>query len=114
MVYSGPIDLERLVDLGSECPYTFLAFPTSTVNEHGVPADLDAQRYIAAVQGEGVPVGIWLTTPVDGTAYAGVAHDSIPLLQDVTERLAATDEFAGSFAADLCERLFRDEAARGG
>jgi hypothetical protein len=29
MVYTGPIDLDQLVDFGAECPYTFLAFPTS-------------------------------------------------------------------------------------
>ena len=111
---SGPIDLDSLVDLGSECPYTFLAFPSSGVNEHGVPTDVDAQRYIAAVQAAGVSVGIWLTTPVKGTAYAAVAHDSIPLLHRATEQLSDNGDFRGSFAADLCERLFSDAAARGG
>ena len=49
MDYAGPIDLETLVDLDSLADrgashWTFLAFPTHTVNDHGVPTDRDAQR----------------------------------------------------------------------
>ena len=76
-MYSGPINLDQLVDLQSmwergDCPFTFLAFPASTVDEHGVPKDADAQEYIAAIQAEAVPVGVWVKTPVEGTAYAAV------------------------------------------
>lgn len=115
MIYSGPIDLDALVDLDAlaaegACHWTFLAFPTSTVNEHGIPTDLDAQRYIAAVQSAGVPVGIWRNTPVDGTAYAAVTHVTIPQLFNAIETLT---QFHDSFAADLSERLFRDSSASG-
>ena len=101
MVYSGPIDLDALIDLDSlytsgACHWTFLAFPTSSVNEHGIPADPDAQRYIAAVQSAGVPVGIWRDTPVDGTAYAAVTHETIPQLHNAIEKLS---QFPDSFAA---------------
>ena len=113
MVYSGPIDLDSLIDLTSEDPYTFLAFPVSSVNEHGVPADIDAQRYIAAVQAAGVPVGIWVVTPVEGTAYAAVGKGSIPLLHRATAQLVEQGEFPESFAADVCERLFRAAAESG-
>jgi hypothetical protein len=112
MVYSGPIDLDSLVDLGSECPFSFLAFPTSGVNGQGVPTDVDAQRYIAAVQAAGVPVGIWLATPVEGTAYAAVSRESIPLLRQVTEQLADNGDFQATFAADLCERLFSERLTK--
>jgi hypothetical protein len=119
MHYSGPIDLAHLTDLAAiyasgECPYTFLAFPISSVNEHGVPDDSDAQRYIAAVQSAGVPVGIWLTSPVDDTAYAAVAHDSIRLLHRTIESLTSDGTFSPTFAADLSEQLFRDAPAGGG
>jgi hypothetical protein len=115
MVYSGPIDLDALIDLDSldtsvACHWTFLAFPNSSVNEHGVPADADAQRYIAAVQSAGVPVGIWRDTPVDGTAYAAVTHETIPQLHNAIEKLS---QFSDSFAADLSERLFRESNAGG-
>ena len=115
MPYDGPINLASLVDLdalavGGACHWTFLAFPTHIVNEHGVPADVDAQRYIAAVQSAGVPVGIWCNSPVDGTAYAAVAHDIIPELHAAIERLT---QFHDTFAADLSERLFRESSAGG-
>jgi hypothetical protein len=115
MVYSGPIDLDALIDLdplytSGGCPYTFFAFPSSTLTEHGIPADPDAQRYIAAVQSSGIPVGIWSDTPVDGTAYVGVTHEMIPLLHRAIEGLT---KFHDSFAADLCERLFRETSAGG-
>ena len=115
MVYSGPIDLDALIDLDSLYTsgarhWTFLAFPTSSVNEHGVPADPDAQRYIAAVQSAGIPVGIWRDTPADGTAYAAVTHETIPQLHNAIEKLT---QFPDSFAADLSERLFRESNASG-
>ncbi|WP_372717625.1 hypothetical protein [Novipirellula sp.] len=115
MKYSGSIDLDALIDLDSlvangACHWTFLAFPTSTVNEQGVPSDPDAQRYIAAVQSSGVPVGIWCNSPVDGTAYAAVTHDVIPLLHRAIKGL---NQFQASFAANLSERLFA-EAGSGG
>ena len=115
MIYSGPIDLDALVDLDSLAArgashWTFLAFPTDTVNEHGVPSDSDAQRYIAAVQSAGVPVGVWCNSPVDGTAYAAVTHDTIPQLHAAIEGLT---QFHDSFAEDLSERLFRESSAGG-
>lgn len=111
MVYSGPIDLNALIDLDSlyangACHWTFFAFPTSMVNEHGVPSDIDAQRYIAA----GVPVGIWRNTPVDGTAYAAVTRETIPQLHLAIESLT---QFHDSFAAELSERLFHESSAGG-
>jgi len=115
MVYSGPIDLDALVDVDSLADrgashWTFLAFPSHTVNQHGVPSDPDAQRYVAAIQSAGVPVGIWRNSPVDGTAYAAVAHDAIPLLHTATENLS---QFSDTFAADLTERLFNKSSAGG-
>ncbi len=119
MAYSGPIDLEQLIDLASlyangECPYTFFAFPISSIDEHGLPENTEAQRYIAAVQTAGVPVGIWLTSPAEDTGYAAVAHRSIPLLHRTIESLTTNGLYSDSFAADLSEQLFRDAAGPGG
>ncbi|QDV27568.1 hypothetical protein [Aureliella helgolandensis] len=115
MEYAGPIDLNALVDLDSLAAdgaghYTFFAFPISTLDAHGLPSDPDAQRYIAAVQSAGVPIGIWLNSPVDDTGYAAVMHENISQLHDV---VAGLTQFPDSYAADLCERLFRDAAAGG-
>lgn len=78
-------------------------------DEHGLPADPDAQRYIAAVQSAGVPVGIWLGSPVANTGYVAVTRENISRLHEAITGLA---EFPDSFAADLSEKLFRDEECR--
>lgn len=120
MDYAGPIDLNALVDLDSlaasgVCPWTFLAFPSCTLNGLGIPSDPDAQRYIAAIQSAGVRVGIWRNSPSIGSAYAAVTQDVIGQLQSTIENL---NQFPESFAADLSERLFAenpphsDEASR--
>ena len=115
MPYSGPVDLDALIDLDSLAAagashWTFLAFPISTVDSHGVPIDSDAQRYIAAIQAAGVPVGIWCNSPVEGTAYAAVTHDAISRLHSAIDGLT---QFPASFAADLTERLFCESDASG-
>ena len=81
------IDINELIDLDSLTPskaghYTFFAFPLSTMNKDGLPSDPDAQRYIAAIQTKGVPVGICLNSPTDNTGYAAVTHDNIDKLND--------------------------------
>ena len=115
MLYSGPIDLGQLFDPRpiwerGDCPFTFLAFPVSTVNQHGVPNDVEAQEYIAAVQAEGVPVGIWLATPVEGTAYAVVRYTDVQSLYRAVRSLAESKRFSEHFAAELSERLFRENS----
>ncbi len=114
MKYSGPIDLHALVDLDSlhangAMHWTFFAFPACTVNEHGVPPDADAQRYIAAVQSAGVPVGIWLNSPIDGTGFAAVTGENISLVQDTLARLK--QQFPIDCVTQLIDRLFRQASA---
>lgn len=115
VTYTGPIDLDALIDLDSiaaegACHWTFFAFPISTLDEHGLPSDADAQRYIAAVQSTGVPIGIWLNSPVGDTGFAAVTHENI---SQVNEAIAGLAQFPDSYAADLCEKLFRSAASNG-
>ena len=110
MPYDGPIDLDALIDLNSldsnsACHWTFFAFPLSTLNKHGLPSDAEAQQYIAAVQATGVPIGIWLNGPADDTGYAAVTRENISRLNDA---IVGLTQFPDSYAADLCERLFRN------
>ena len=110
MPYDGPIDLDALIDLNSldsnsACHWTFFAFPLSTLNKHGLPSDAEAQRYIAAVQSTGVPIGIWFNGPADDTGYAAVTRENISRLNDA---IVGLTQFPDSYAADLCERLFRN------
>jgi len=113
-IYIGPIALEDLFSFDtraedSACPYTFLAFPTQLVGEHGIPTNPDAEAYIAAVQSEGVPVGIWTRSPVEGTAYAAVDQEQISSLHEAIKRLTGRGQFTSEFAEELCERLFQSE-----
>ncbi|PHQ36114.1 hypothetical protein [Rhodopirellula bahusiensis] len=115
MPYDGPIDLDTLVDLDSlavdgVCHWTFFAFPLSTLDEHGLPSDPEAQRYIAAVQSTGVPIGIWLNGIADDTGYAAVTHENT---SELNNAIAGLTQFPDSYAADLCERLFRNAASSG-
>ncbi len=119
MVYSGPIDIDDLIDPQplwerGECPYSFLAFPISSLTEHGVPKNTQAQEYIAAVQAEGVPVGIWRQTPVVGTAYAVVSPGDIHLLNRALDALEDSKRFSENFAAELCDSLFQENQRHDG
>lgn len=112
MSSSWTIQLDRLVDPRllldrGEFPYTFLAFPTTGIDQDGLPTDADAKRYIAAVQSTGTPVGIWLDTPVEGTAYAFVGPADIHRLHEVVEQLES-EVFGRGFASELADRLFQD------
>ena len=102
--HSELVDPQSLLDRG-ECPYTFLAFPASAVDENGLPTDLEARHYIARVQSEGVPVGIWLDTPVKSTGYAFVGPDNIEKLHDVLQAFEKLGVYSSAFASDLSERL---------
>jgi hypothetical protein len=81
----------------------------SSLDEHGLPSDLEAQQYIAAIQAGGVPVGIWRNSPVRDSAYAAVTKDNI---QSLTKIIARLSQFPPAYAADLCERLFRSASSR--
>lgn len=111
-VYNGPIELGALVEFDSRvgdfaCPFTFLAFPIKLVGQHGVPTDQDAEAYIAAVQGEGVKVGVWTQSPVDGTAYTAVDQEQIAKLNEAINQLIERGQFTADFAEQLCDRLFQ-------
>ncbi|MCD0462305.1 hypothetical protein [Roseiconus lacunae] len=104
--HSELVDPQSLLDRG-ECPYTFLAFPASAVDENGLPTDLEARQYIARVQSEGVPIGIWLNTPVEDTGYAFVGPENIEELRSVLQTLEKAGVYSSAFASDLSERLLR-------
>lgn len=73
------IDLDRLVDPKSlnGGHYTFLAFPRDSVRADGLPVDLEAQEYIAAIQSAGIPVGIWIDTPTKDASHSRVPITSM-------------------------------------
>jgi len=114
---TGPIDLARLIDArelkrSENGPYTFLAFPQDSVGPNGVPTDPEAQEYIAAVQSQGVPVGIWVDTPTDGVAYAFVGPEHIYALRDALDSLRDSGRYPEGYDNQLANRLLGvDEAS---
>ena len=105
------VDLANMIDpkvlLGrGQYPWTFLAFPQRCVDQNGLPADPEAQEYIAVVQSLGVKVGIWLDTPTEGTAYAFVGPDDIQKLKEGLDELEMSGRFSKGYAERLCNRLF--------
>ncbi len=104
--HSELVDPQSLLDRG-ECPYTFLAFPASAVDENGLPTDLEARQYIARIQSEGVPIGIWLNTPVEDTGYAFVGPEHIAMLHNVLETLEKSGVYSSGYSAELTERMLK-------
>ena len=108
---STEVDLANLLDLKTllgrgEFPWTILAFPQSCVDQRGLPADPEAQDYIAAVQSLGVQVGIWLDTPTKDTAYAFVGPWDRRKLQKGLDALEKSGRFPTGYAERLSNRLF--------
>ena len=103
--------MATLADLGRISRSSgIVRFVFSTLDEHGLPSDLEAQQYIAAVQSTGVPIGIWLNGIAHNTGYAAVTHENITRVNDAISGLT---QFPDSYAADLCEKLFRNAASSG-
>ena len=98
------IDPKELLDSGNQ-PFTFLAFPRDSVDQNGIPADQEAQEYIAAVQSQGVPVGIWIDTPVKGIAYAFVGPGRIRALDEALNSLWVSGRYPEGYADQLTNRL---------
>lgn len=110
---TGPIRLEELIDAEEllargEHPWTFLAFSPSLVNADGVPADVEAQEYIGAVQSAGVPIGVWINTPTtDAYAFVGPAH--IHALHDVLTSFRESGRFPEGYDQKLSDRLLSNQ-----
>ena len=100
----GLIDPQELLDGGGQ-PWTILAFPRDNVDQNGVPADPEAQEYIAVVQSLGVSVGIWIDTPVEGVAYAFVGPGDIGVLNDALNALRDSGRYSEDYANQLTNRL---------
>ena len=100
------IDLDRLVDPKSlnAGHDTFLAFPRDSVGDEGLPEDLTAQEYIAAIQSAGIPVGIWIDTPTkDATAFVGPDH--IDRAAPTLRRFRKSGRFPQGYDERLTNRL---------
>jgi len=106
-----PKGIERLqsnVGFGTRAPHYYFALLVFLALLAFFPFFVEAQRYIAAVQSTGVPIGIWFNGPADDTGYAAVTRENISRLNDA---IAGLTQFPDSYAAELSERLFRNVRA---
>ena len=64
------------------------------------------KRLLAALQSRGVPVGTWVNTPVEDTAYFACPKDAIGRLHEALSALEEQGEFEKGFCAKRTEYLF--------
>jgi hypothetical protein len=88
------------------CPWTFFSFPRLLADESGLPPDEDAKRLLAELQHRGIPVGTWINTPVEDTAYFACPKEAIGPLNDALTALEEQGEFEKGFCAKRTEYLF--------
>lgn len=88
------------------CPWTFFAFPRVFADSAGFPPDDDAKRLFAALQGQGIPVGTWLNSPVKDTAYFACPKEAIGRLHDALSAMEKRGDFEVGFCAKRTEYLF--------
>jgi hypothetical protein len=57
----GDLDLEDLwiPDPNGRNVFTFFRYPRTIADELQLPCDSEALRFLAAIQGRGIPVGVW-------------------------------------------------------
>ncbi|MBX7104036.1 MAG: hypothetical protein K1X57_08135 [Gemmataceae bacterium] len=88
------------------CLWTFFAFPRLLADESGLPPDEDAKRLLAVLQHRGIPVGTWVNTIVEDTAYFACPKEAIGPLNDALTALEEQGEFEKGFCAKRTEYLF--------
>src|SRR5262249_22815004 len=91
---------------GGKCPWTFFAFPRAFADTAGFPPDDEAKRLFVALQGQGIPVGTWVNSPVEDTVYFACPKEAIGRLNDALSALEKQGEFEEGFGAKRTEYLF--------
>jgi hypothetical protein len=87
-------------------PWTFFAFPRVFADDPGLPPDNDAKRLLVALQSRGIPVGTWVNTPAEDTAYFACPKEAIESLNDALSALEEQGEFEKGFCTKRTEYLF--------
>ena len=90
----------------SECPWTFFAYPTSLARSDGFPRDVEACRFLAAIQARGIDVAIWVNGIAENTTYFACKRDDIDRLNDAMTELENGELFGDNFCAKRTEELF--------
>jgi hypothetical protein len=75
-------------------------------DDAGLPPDEDAKRLLATLQRRGIPVGTWVNTFVEDTAYFACPKEAIGRLNDALIALEEQGEFEKGFCSKRTEYLF--------
>ena len=97
------VNLKSLFDAkaywhSGQCPWTIFAYPTCLADENGLPADAEAQRFLAEIQRRGIQVGIWVNGIAEDTSYFAVPKEDIQRVHFAIQEL----EEAGVFEPNFC------------
>jgi hypothetical protein len=104
MNVTAPFDGDAYWGAG-KCPWTLFAFPRVLADNAALPPDDDAKRLLAALQGRRIPVGTWVNTPVEDTAYVACPKVAIESLNDAQSALEEQGEFEKGFCTKRTECL---------
>ena len=102
---ASPFDADTYWRAGN-CPWTFFAIPRVFADAAGFPPDDDAKRLFAALQRKGTPVGTWVNSSVEHTAYFACPKEAIGRVNDAVNALEKQGELEEGFCAKRTQYLF--------
>jgi hypothetical protein len=91
---------------GGNFPWTFFAFPRVLADDAGLPPDDDAKRLLVALQAQDIPVGTWVTSPIEDTAYFACPKEAIGQLNEALTAMEKQGAFEQGFCTKRTEYLF--------
>lgn len=108
---TNSVNIDALFDAdeyrqSGHCPWTFFAYPTTLADDHGLPPDEDACRFLGEVQARGIDVAIWVNGIAENTTYFACRKDDIERLNDALKELETAEAFGQDFCAKRSEELF--------
>lgn len=90
---------------GGHCPWTFFVYPRALADAAGFPPDDDARRLLQVLQQQGIPVGVWATSPFTEDVYFACPKEAIGRLTAALTALEDAGEFERGFCTKRSEYL---------
>lgn len=87
-------------------PVTIFCYPRTIADEHKLPCDAEAIRYLIALMNAGVRVGVWGHEAFPNEYYFVCPFEDFKRCCDATEELENRRVFPKGFNPGRCEYLF--------